>query len=95
MGPHTPGSLRLYVVIDFHKSTLDYSLIHSSPSKYIPIPVTTNICVTKYCCMRTILLRIYKAIAIYKSRCITDGPGKVWGKVVAGLPIRRQRIILV
>ena len=82
MGPTSPMSLPPEVVVDFHESILDYSLIPGSPSTYISILVTTDRCDFCCCSMTTIPLRIYKAITIYKSQGITVGPGKVWENVM-------------
>ena len=77
-GPHTVGSLPLYIVVDFPESTLRQSLVPGIPTKYVPIPVTTDRCEKK-------------AITIYKSQGITIRPGKLWERVIVWVPTGRQR----
>ena len=73
-------------MVNLPQCTLGHELIEGFPIIYIPIPATTRRCEKKCCSITTILLRLCKAISIYKSQGITVRPGQAWKNVMVWLP---------
>ena len=91
-GPREDKALPSYVVVDFphvkFEKGMEWDKDHPT---YVPIPCKEYRCEKRCCSVRTVPLRVCKAITIYKSQGMTVGKGQVWERLVICLANKSAR----